>query len=71
MNCDSLSNPNSAEITAKVTSSASDSFGANPTTGRCGANSGFCANRSSILTYSAVARVSKSGPMLRTSKIEA
>jgi len=62
-NRDSLSNPNSAEITASVTSSASDSFGANPTAGRSGAHSGCATNKSSILTYSAVARVSKSGFM--------
>src|SRR5215218_7048360 len=47
-------------MTASVTSSASLSLGAMPTLGRQGASWGACSSRSSILTYSAVARVSRS-----------
>ena len=65
----SESNPNSACNTAKVTNSASDSPGANPTAGRSGAHSGRAINKSSILTYSAVTRVSKSGFIPRSSRI--
>ena len=62
-------NPNSACSTAKVINSASDSLGANPTTGRLGAHSGCAINKSSILTYSAVTRVSKYGFIPRSSGI--
>src|SRR6266540_5662055 len=47
-------------MTARVTSSASDSLGAIPTAGRQGARCGDAFNRSSVVTYSAVARVSRS-----------
>src|SRR5262245_7280819 len=47
-------------MTAKVTSSASLSLGAIPTAGRHGARWGACCSRSSMVTYSAVARVSRS-----------
>ena len=43
--------------------------GAIPTAGRGGAHCGFSANKSSILTYSATTRVSKSGFMPRSSRI--
>src|SRR6266498_4059085 len=46
-------------MTAKVTSSASDSLGAIPTAGRQGARCGEVFSRSSVVTYSAVARVSR------------
>jgi hypothetical protein len=45
---------------ARVTSSASPSLGAIPTAGRQGARYGAAFSRSSMVTYSAVARVSKS-----------
>src|SRR5262249_10487355 len=48
-------------ITARVTSSASVSFGVIPTAGRHGARCGDAFSRSSVFTYSAVARESKSG----------
>src|SRR6266545_1850396 len=47
-------------MTARVTSSASDSLGAIPTAGRQGARCGAVFSRSSVVTYSAVARVSRS-----------
>src|SRR6266540_4255701 len=47
-------------MTAKVTSSASVSLGAIPTRGRQGARWGAAFSRSSMVTYSAVARVSRS-----------
>src|SRR5829696_10061975 len=47
-------------MTARVTSSASLSLGGMPTGGRQGASWGACCSSSSILTYSAVARVSRS-----------
>src|SRR6266498_2369735 len=47
-------------MTARVTSSASVSLGAIPTAGRHGARWGCCCSRSSMVTYSAVARVSRS-----------
>ena len=62
-------NPNTAARTARVTNSASDSFGTIPTAGRGGAHPGCATNRSSILTYSAVTRVSKFGFMPRSSRI--
>ncbi len=68
MNRASESNPDNADNTAKVTNSASDNLGAIPTTGRCGNQCGFDANKSSIRTYSAVTRVSKSGFIPRSSK---
>src|SRR6266508_1569638 len=46
-------------MTARVTSSASDSLGAIPTAGRQGARCGEVFSRSSVVTYSAVARVSR------------
>src|SRR6266511_872323 len=46
-------------MTAKVTSSASDSLGAIPTAGRQGARCGEVFSRSSVVTDSAVARVSR------------
>src|SRR6266498_2051556 len=46
-------------MTAKVTSSASDSLGAIPTAGRQGARCGEDFSRSSGVTYSAVARKSR------------
>src|SRR6266508_1992362 len=46
-------------MTAKVTSSASDSLGAILTAGRQGARCGEVFSRSSVVTYSAVARVSR------------
>src|SRR6266511_950066 len=46
-------------MTAKVTSSASDSLGAIPTAGRQGARGGEVFSRSSVVRYSAVARVSR------------
>jgi hypothetical protein len=57
---DSLVNPSRACITASVTSSASEICGLNPISGRHGARCGAICNRSSIVTYSAVARVSRS-----------
>ena len=48
-------------ITARVTNSASDSLGAIPTAGRSGTHSGCWINRSSTVTYTVVARVSRSG----------
>jgi hypothetical protein len=56
----SLVNPSRACITASVTSSASEIRGLKPIAGRHGARSGALRNRSSVLTYSAVARVSRS-----------
>jgi len=53
-------NPRSACITASVSSSASLSCGTIPTTGRLGTICGNALSRSSVLTYSAVARESKS-----------
>src|SRR6266540_4159068 len=47
-------------MTARVTSSASDSLGVIPTAGRQGARCGAVFSRSSVVTYSAVARVSRS-----------
>src|SRR6266508_3570015 len=47
-------------MTARVTSLASDSLGAIHTAGRQGARCGDAFNRSSVVTYSAVARVSRS-----------
>src|SRR5450755_4890012 len=47
-------------MTARVTSSASLSFTPMPTRGRYGASCGDSFSRSSVLTYSAVARVSRS-----------
>src|SRR6266536_1343261 len=47
-------------MTANVTSSASVSLGGIPTAGRQGARWGACFSRSSTVTYSAVARVSRS-----------
>src|SRR3569833_1108078 len=52
--------PRIACITAKVTISASDNYGAMPTTGRQGAYRGESFSRSSVLTYSAVAGESSS-----------
>src|SRR3984957_3401149 len=52
-------NPSSACSTARVTSSASLSWGAMPTAGLSGASCGDSFSRSSVLTYSAVARVSR------------
>jgi hypothetical protein len=52
-------NPNSACITARVTSSASLSYGPMQVAGRHGASCGDSFSRSSVLTYSAVARVSR------------
>src|SRR6266516_4769507 len=46
-------------MTARVTSSASDSLGVIPTAGRQGARCGAVFSRSSVVTYSAVARVSR------------
>jgi len=46
----SLVNPSSACITASVTTSASEIFGAMPTAGRHGARSGVIFSRSSVLT---------------------
>ena len=53
-------NPSRACITANVTNSASEIRGAIPTHGRHGVISGWDFQRSSVLTYSAVARVSRS-----------
>src|SRR5215213_704623 len=47
-------------MTARVTSSASLSLGVMPTGGRGGASCGDACSSSSIFTYSAVARVSRS-----------
>src|SRR4029453_18677927 len=52
--------PSRACSTARVTSSASLSLGAIPTAGRQGASCGAAFSRSSVVTYSAVARVSRS-----------
>lgn len=52
--------PGSACSTARVISSASLSCGSMPTAGRSGAGCGDSSSRSSVLTYSAVARVSSS-----------
>src|SRR6266496_992428 len=46
-------------MTARVTSSASVSLGAIPIAGRQGARCGAVFSRSSVVTYSAVARVSR------------
>ena len=51
-------NPSSADITAIASSSASLSVTGVPVAGRAGARSGQSRSMSSILTYSAVARVS-------------
>src|SRR6266487_2591132 len=56
----SLWNPSRACITDTVTSSASVIFGAIPTAGRHRLSCGDAFNSSSILQYSAVARVSRS-----------
>jgi hypothetical protein len=53
-------NPSNTDITAIVHSSASLSAGGIPPSGRAGARSGRPFSMSSILTYSAVARVSMS-----------